>query len=133
MSCLASRNWTYGDILGHAADVWGSKSREFLSSPAATAMILPLLMILYCASRPGVPLLIPSWQYAFRREWRTPCLDVPRGTADEDPPRTGRGCENSNVRKAGGNAGSLDSPPGESKFIDDHVAGFVNDHLAGAD
>jgi hypothetical protein len=37
------------------------------------------------------------------------------------------------VRKAGGNAGSLDSPPGESKFIDDHVAGFVDDHVAGAD
>jgi hypothetical protein len=34
------------------------------------------------------------------------------------------------VRKAGGNAGSLDSPPGESKFIDDHVAGFVDDHAA---
>jgi hypothetical protein len=32
-----------------------------------------------------------------------------------------------------GNAGSLDSSPGESKFIDDHVAGFVDDHVAGAD
>jgi hypothetical protein len=37
------------------------------------------------------------------------------------------------VRKASGNAGSLHSPPGESKFIDDHVAGFIDDHAVGAD
>ena len=39
---IFKENWTCGDILGHAADVWGSMSHEFLYSPAATVMILPM-------------------------------------------------------------------------------------------
>jgi hypothetical protein len=39
---ICKGNGTSADSLGHAADVWGSKSHEFLSSPAATAMILPI-------------------------------------------------------------------------------------------
>ena len=39
---IFKENWTSGDLLGHAADVWGSKSHEFLSCPAATTMILPI-------------------------------------------------------------------------------------------
>jgi hypothetical protein len=35
-------NRTSVDVLGHAADVWGSKSHEFLSRPAAAVMILPI-------------------------------------------------------------------------------------------
>jgi hypothetical protein len=35
-------NWTSGDVPGHAADVWASKSHEFLFCSAATAMILPI-------------------------------------------------------------------------------------------
>jgi hypothetical protein len=39
---IFKENWTSEDLRGHAADVWGSKSHEFLSRPAAAVMILPI-------------------------------------------------------------------------------------------
>jgi hypothetical protein len=53
-------NRTSGDVPGHAADVWGSKSHEFLSCPAATAMILPITDDLVPPIKAWVSLLIPS-------------------------------------------------------------------------
>jgi hypothetical protein len=46
-------NRTSVDVLGHAADVWGSKSHEFLSRPAAAVMILPITADLVVARQGG--------------------------------------------------------------------------------
>jgi hypothetical protein len=89
---ILRENWTSGDVLGHAADVWGSKSHEFLSCPAGTAMILPMTDDLVPPIKAWVSLLSPSGirQYAFRRESRTPFSTYLESRRDEDPPRTGR-------------------------------------------
>ena len=74
-----------GDILGHAADVWGQEPRV-IGLSSATAMILPWLMILcaheclWCRCQS----FLPSAAF-LRSERRSPFLDVLESRRDEDP------------------------------------------------
>ena len=61
-----------GDVLGHAADVWGQRAMS--SCPAATAMILPIANDLVL--RKGLGVTVDSFSAQSRR--------------DENPSRTGR-------------------------------------------
>jgi hypothetical protein len=118
-------------ISGHrrsAADtsqVTGVKSQEFLSCPAATAMILPWLMIscshecLWCRCQSFLPSAA-----SLRSEHRSPFLDVLESRRDEDP-SVGWGLRglNGSGRQVGGNVASLHTARVEGKFIDNQLAG----------
>jgi hypothetical protein len=104
------------DVLGHAADVWRSKSHEFLSCSAATAMILPIADDLVLRIKAWGMTVDSCLASAVSPSQRTPytVLDVPRVSARRRFPRARVGLRELDglVRKASGNTGSLHSPQG---------------------
>ena len=101
-------NRTSGDVLGHAADVWGQRAMS--SCPAATAMILPIANDLVLRIKAWVSLLIPSRHSL--GETRIPRARVGLRELDGSGPQ-------------GRREWAFAPQPArvESKFIDDHVAG----------
>ena len=116
-------NRTSGEVLGHAADVWGQRAMS--SCPAATAMILPIANDL--GLRKGLGVTVDSFLSSapsLRRERRTQFRHTRVSARRGSPARVGAASTRW-IRSAGSARMRLHSTArqGESKFIYDHVAG----------